>query len=151
MSTASLPTSIRPSTIRGGARPANGISARAYSGRGNPPFPSTATPRRWPVSTQAWICGNTFDVADPVGSEAAGVPGMLDPGSAPDRRSAQCHRRRAYRRHLAGRRPGRLHAAYLRPVDAQLRDDHPVHDAAQGVHALDHLAAVSPDVRVIRV
>src|SRR5260370_27302264 len=36
-------------------------------------------------------------------------------------------------------------------MDAQLRDALPVHDPAQGPHALDYLAAVSPDVRVIRV
>src|SRR5260370_26104769 len=36
-------------------------------------------------------------------------------------------------------------------MDAQLPDDHPVHDAAQRPDALDYLAAVSADVRAIRV
>jgi len=32
-------------------RPANGTSARVHSARGGPPFPSMATPSRWPAST----------------------------------------------------------------------------------------------------
>src|SRR5260370_23663704 len=66
-----LPTSMRPAPILDGARPANGTSARVHSARGGPPFPSMATPSRWPASTAAWICGNIFDVADSLGAEAA--------------------------------------------------------------------------------
>src|ERR1700735_1113273 len=151
MSMAFSPTSIPMSIIPVGASRANGISARAHSARGNPPCPSTATPPRWPVFTAGWICGNSFDAADSLGLEAHRVRGVPHPRPAPRAGSAECHGCTEHGQRLARRRPGESHAAHLRPMDAELPDDHPVYDAAAGSDSLDPMAAVSADVRVIRL
>ena len=57
-STASTPTSTRPSITRAGRRPPSGASASSSAARR---CRSTATATRWRRSTPAWTCGATTD------------------------------------------------------------------------------------------
>src|ERR1019366_641624 len=101
--------------------------------------------RRWRASMALWICGNTSDVGDPVGSKTASVRRLLGSSIAVD------GRRLRFCRHLTRRRPRGGHVAHLRQMDAQFLDDHPVHDAAARSHPLNSMVAVSPNVRLVRL
>src|SRR5580704_13534192 len=118
MSTVFSRTSIRRSTIRAGARLRNAISEAVCSISADPRCPSTATVRKWQVSTAEWICGNSSDDGDrSVGGEALGVRRLSGAGVALDGGG-----RRLCGGLLGGRSRGR-DAAHLRKVDAQLLDD----------------------------
>ena len=93
LNTAPIPTSTPQSTIRAGARPASGASAKtAYSPRSERRLCSTATGRKSRSSTLAWTCTASFERArftlGPVAAGAAGqaraprglVPAVGQPG-----------------------------------------------------------------------